>query len=185
MSIAEQPQAAEATERQTVRVMLDLETLGTTPGSVILSIGAVRFGGGEIIGRSFYERVDPQSCVDAGMTIDVATVQWWLCQSDEARRELTLPGLPLTNVLRRFADWLADEDAEVWGNGAASDNVWLADAYRRTGIPTPWSFRNDRCYRTIKSLHPDVPMVQVGDHHNALDDAVSQANHLMRILPNL
>jgi len=30
------------------QIMLDIETLGTRPGSVITSIGAVKFGGGEI-----------------------------------------------------------------------------------------------------------------------------------------
>ena len=45
--------------------MLDLETLGNKPGSVIVAIGAVKFGGGEII-DSFYERVDAESCVNLG-----------------------------------------------------------------------------------------------------------------------
>lgn len=184
MSIAEQPQAAEATERQTVRVMLDLETLGTTPGSVILSIGAVRFGGGEIL-DTFHEIIAPKSCVDLGMNVDIGTVQWWMQQSDEARQQLTLPGSPLKSVLRRFADWLADDDSEIWGNGAASDNVWLAEAYRLAGIAQPWSFRGDRCYRTIKNLHPEIEFEPFGTAHNALNDAIAQAKHLMRILPNL
>jgi DNA polymerase III epsilon subunit-like protein len=56
------------------RVMLDLETLGHTPGSVIVSIGAVKFGGGKIL-DTFYHRIDAQSCVEHGLKMDVSTVE--------------------------------------------------------------------------------------------------------------
>lgn len=163
------------------QVMLDLETLGQKPGSVIVALGAVKFCNGEIT-SSFYERVDPESCISLGLRMDVSTVMWWLGRADAARLEITKHGEPLSAVLMRFTEWLADEDAEIWGNGAAFDNVLLADAYDRAQLPRPWKFWNDRCYRTMKSLRPDVPMPRAGTHHNALDDAKSQALHLMAIL---
>lgn len=163
------------------QVMLDLETLGNKPGSVIVAIGAVKFANGEIL-DSFYERVDAESCVAAGLKLDVSTVLWWLTQSDAARLEITKPGQLLTAVLIRFAAWIGDKDAEVWGNGAAFDNALLAAAYDATATPRPWKFSNDRCYRTAKNLRPDVPMARSGTHHNALDDAESQARHLMAML---
>lgn len=184
MSIAEQPQAAEATDRQTVRVMLDLETLGTTPGSVILSIGAVKFGGGEILDE-FYGMVEPKSCVAIGMTIDIGTVQWWMEQHELVRFAAFNGWRSLDDVLHEFSQWIGCDDAEMWGNGAAFDNVCLAEAYRLAGIAQPWSFRGDRCYRTIKNLHPEIEFEPFGTAHNALDDAIAQAKHLMRILPNL
>ena len=161
--------------------MLDLETLGNKPGSVIVAIGAVKFGNGGII-DSFYVRVDAESCVAAGLKLDVSTVLWWLTQSDAARLEITKPGQLLTAVLICFAEWVGDKDAEVWGSGAAFDNALLAAAYDATGTPRPWKFSNDRCYRTVKNLYPDVPLARAGTHHNALDDAESQARHLMLIL---
>lgn len=163
------------------RIMLDLETLGNKPGSVIVAIGAVKFSDGEIT-SSFYERVDPESCVATGLRMDSATVMWWLRQADEVRLEITRPGKELLEVLSAFALWIGSDDAEVWGNGAAFDNVILAAAYDSTGLERPWKFWNDRCYRTLKSLRPDVPMDRAGTHHNALDDAESQARHLMAIL---
>lgn len=74
------------------------------------------------------------------------------------------------------------DEIRVWGNGAAFDNVILASAYRRVTAGTPWQYWNDRCYRTVKALHPDVPMQRTGDHHNALDDAISQAHQLIAML---
>jgi 3' exoribonuclease, RNase T-like len=162
------------------QVMLDLETLGNKPGSVIVAIGAVKFGEGRVV-DTFYERVDAQSCVDAGLKMDPQTVMWWLGQGDAARLEITKPGAPLTSVLSSFAAWLG-EDAEVWGNGATFDNVLLADAYDITGIPRPWRFSRDRCFRTVSALRPDMTIVRNGTHHNALDDARTQAEHLMRVL---
>lgn len=160
--------------------MLDLETLGNKPGSVIVAIGAVKFGGGEIL-DSFYERVDAESCEAIGLQMDVSTVLWWMKQSDAARNEITQPGGKLSEVLMRFSSWLKDPDVEVWGNGASFDNVLLSDAYDRARLPRPWKYYNDRCYRTVKSLRPDVPLPRTGTHHNALDDAKSQALHLMQI----
>lgn len=163
------------------RVMLDLETLGNKPGAVIVSVGAVKFGGGEII-DSFYERVDAESCVRLGLNMDVSTVLWWMKQNDEARKEITQPGVSIYEVLLRFSKWVNDIDAEMWGNGASFDNVLLAAAYDKAYAMRPWKFFNDRCYRTVKNLHPEVPMNRGGVHHNALDDAKSQALHLMAML---
>lgn len=161
--------------------MIDLETLGNRPGSVILALGAVKFGGGDII-ASFYERIDPESCVAHGLQMDCSTVLWWLQQAEAPRLEITKPGKSLSVVLQTFALWLGEPDLPIWGNGAAFDNVILAEAYARAGIERPWEFWNDRCYRTLKSLHPEVPIDRAGTHHNALDDAKTQAMHLMKLL---
>ncbi|HET6408579.1 MAG TPA: 3'-5' exonuclease [Chthoniobacteraceae bacterium] len=164
----------------TNQVMLDLETLGNKPGSVIVAIGAVKFGEGKIL-DTFYERVDAKSCVEVGLKMDPDTVMWWLGQGDAARLEITKPGAPLATVLTIFAIWLG-ENAEVWGNGATFDNVLLADAYDITGLPRPWRFSRDRCFRTVSALRPDIAIIRGGTHHNALDDAKTQAEHLMKVL---
>lgn len=162
--------------------MLDLETLGKSPGSVIVSIGAVKFGDRSIVSK-FYWHIDPQSCVDVGLTLDASTVLWWLQQNEAARLEICKPALPLTNVLIAFTAWLDDSNANVWGNGATFDNTLLTAAYEAAHIPRPWSHINDRCYRTVKNANRDIPIdpYKVGTHHNAVDDAESQALHLMAI----
>jgi len=161
-------------------IMLDLETLGTRPGSIILAIGAVKFGNGEISSH-FYRRIDPSSSTRHGLTMDADTVMWWLKQDEAARIELTKPGEELPAVLAQFTKWMADEKALIWGNGASFDNAMLAEAFARVGIPQPWKFWNDRCYRTVKATRPDLKPREIGTKHNALDDAASQAEHLMKI----
>lgn len=163
-------------------VMLDLETLGTDGNSVIIALGAVEFdpSTGEL-GREFYENIDAQSCVDHGLMMDVSTVMWWMQQSDDARSVFKKGGIPLHVALFQFGKWLP-HDAVVWGNGASFDNVILSNAYRKTLNEQPWKFWNDRCYRTLKSLRPTVPITRTGTYHNALDDAKSQAIHAIQIL---
>lgn len=161
------------------RVMVDLETFGTRPGAVIVALGAVRFEDGKIVDR-FYARIDPVDAQARGLSIDAATVVWWLEQSAEARIEITGGGgKPLANVLGEFGAWLGGGETEVWGNGASFDNVLLDEAFARCGLKRPWPFWMDRCYRTVKTLRPDVKLERKGTHHNALDDAESQALHLM------
>lgn len=165
------------------QVMVDLETLGNKPGCVIVSLGAVVFDRAAGVGRSFYERVDADSCLRAGLRMDPATVRWWMMQPEAARAELVRKGADLFDVLERFSAWVREDPrvADVWGNGASFDNAVLAAAYDAVDLPRPWEYWNDRCYRTVKALYPGVPMARRGQHHNALDDATSQAEHLLAI----
>lgn len=165
-------------------IMLDLETLGSNPGSVIVSIGAVKFSPKKGITDKFYIVIDPQSCVDVGLTIQASTVMWWLQQGEESRLAITKNGVSLKAALFLFSNWVGDHGANVWGNGATFDNVLLADAYRAASVKRPWSHTDDRCYRTIKNLNPGIAIRRSGTQHNALDDAISQANHLIQIFLN-
>ena len=171
-------------------IMLDLETMGRGPHAGIDAIGAVEFGpsesGAEVLGRSFYRVVDLASSVHHGGVMDAETVLWWLGQSEAARSELTdRQAVNLPEALQEFACWLTDLGGmrrPIWGNGAAFDNVILRRSYERLDIPPPWLHWDDRCYRTVRAEFPHVPApARRGTHHNALDDAMHQARHLMAI----
>jgi hypothetical protein len=167
------------------QIMLDLETLGTGPGSVIVAIGAVEFSlgaEGEVL-RTFYERVDARSCTDLGLKMDAETVLWWMKQSKEARDEIVKRGRCLPDALNLFTTFVGVHDADVWGNGASFDNVLLRGAYEVCGMGLPWMWWNDRCFRTVKGLHPEVTLpARSGVHHNALDDARWQAEALIKLM---
>lgn len=159
-------------------VMVDLETFGSTPGSAIASIGAVAFNltTGEL-GGEFYRVIDPASCTDLGLTIDGATVLWWLGQGDSARRALTeTRGIHLAVALQEFsAFWAVTGAARFWSHGANFDDPLLAAAYRACKVRTPWRYTESRCTRTIFELANVSPDRGEGTHHNALDDAKAQA----------
>lgn len=160
--------------------MLDLETMGNKPGCPIIAIGAVEFAKGEL-GREFYAQINLESAMHYGLKPNGDTIMWWMKQSEEARAAFkdNEKAYELTIALKMFRDWLAP-DSEVWGNGADFDNTILAAAYDACGMVAPWKFYNNRCYRTMKSLFKNVPVDRVGTYHNALDDAKTQAMHLMK-----
>ena len=162
--------------------MLDLETMGNGPDAAITAIGAVYFDiGTGRLGETFYEVVDLESSVDNGGRMDPSTVLWWMRQDGAARRMYEVPGITIREALDLFAAFCrkADEDVEVWGNGAAFDNVILRSTYTRAGHPCPWPFWADRCYRTMRAMLPQIDVERSGTHHNALDDATTQARVLV------
>lgn len=168
-------------------IMIDLETMGSGPDAAIIAIGAVPFDiEKQELGEGFYVAVDLQSSVDMGGVIDPQTVLWWMQQSDQARGEFKRPGAPISTGLFQFSSWIGGigqfNTRRVWGNGASFDNVILAGAYRRQKMTVPWQFWNERCYRTVKAMYPAIKMQRTGTYHNALDDAESQARHLIAML---
>lgn len=160
--------------------MLDIETMSKGSNAAIIAVGAVKFN--QAVTSRFYKVVDLQSSVDIGLEMDADTVLWWLKQSDAARADFALQGDSICDVLADFAAWIGPS-AVMWGNGAMFDNVIMTNAYRLAGFgPPPWDFWNDMCYRTIKNMNQHIKMERVGTYHNAVDDAESQAWHLINIL---
>lgn len=187
--------------------MVDLETLGNKPGCSIMSIGAVMFDevSGEL-GDAFYVTVNRASCKSFGLKEDADTLEWWSKQSKDAQmilQEVSVSGVSLHTALALFTDYLtgtqyhhwmySDDMSEpkskmmdrltIWGNGADFDNAILQVAYSAAGWrEPPWKFWHNRCYRTLKSLHPSIKLKREGTHHNALDDARTQARHAIDLL---
>ena len=168
--------------------MLDLETLGPRPGSVILSIGAVAFGSTELTG-TFEVNIDPRSCQRSGLTIDGDTVLWWFRQSDVARAAVQLDPEPLSVALDRFTRWMEDKQpCRLWSKGPSFDAAILAIAYRSQGLAVPWEYWNERCVRTVLDLAGiDVATYRETDdtRHRALTDAMVQARAVQEALRRL
>lgn len=168
--------------------MIDIETLGTDPGAVIVSIGAVRFsvdGDGDGDGAAGIEdelfvSVDIESCQDHGLEIDANTLAWWLGQSAEARKQLS-GGDDLESALRELRAFVDDCD-EVWANSPSFDLEILAEAYDRVGLSVPWQFWQERDYRTCRAVLEWPDREQEGTAHDALDDARFQAKCLVEAL---
>ena len=158
-------------------VMIDLETLGTSPGCAIVSIGACSFSR-EGIDKVLYERIDVS---DTRMRIDPGTSCWWMRQSDAARSVFNPGGFHAPAVLTIFSDWFhAVAGEQIWGHGASFDAPILAAAYEFYELPCPFKFWNMRDTRTIYELAGVSPDRTAGTHHNALDDAKAQAEAVIK-----
>lgn len=170
-------------------VMIDIETLGKTPGSQILSIGAVLFYGPERIAQPREWLVSGVSSRNAGFTVDPDTLAWWNRQTPVASKLLydveTDAAMPLARALTGLADMVGD-GRHLWCKGVGFDFPILAEAYRRCGWEkAPWHYRQERCYRTLAALRPDIDPGENLFAHGAAADALHQARHAARIIEAL
>ena len=159
-------------------IMLDLETLATSPNSVILTFGAVKFNPFDVdseFDTGLYFRINVDEQIALGRQVDEGTVEWWGKQSEEVREEALGEhdriGLEeFTKELNRFVVG-ADR---IWAQGPVFDIVILENLYRQLNKPTPWQYYTIRDSRTLLKALGDSrkqgPML-----HNALADCVSQA----------
>jgi hypothetical protein len=169
--------------------MIDLETLGTHASASILAAGLVSFTETKII-DTYYSPVDLSSCMKHGLMPDGNTFYWWLNQSEDARTALQPKKnqslIEVLGEINYFVDSsLSAAKADnllVWGNGSNFDNKIIEAAYRAVSIKKPWSYKQDRCYRTVAALYPHIIPPRPDVKHNALDDAKAQAEHLQAIL---
>jgi hypothetical protein len=159
-------------------IMVDLETMGVKATSVLLSIGAVKFDETGIK-EAFYCRFD-QSQAKYSRTVDSSTVNWWLTQPEAARIEAFGGTTDLAEGLAEFNLWAVGVQF-IWGNGSAFDVAMLRNSLAATDVCEDFLPFGDRCYRTIKSIpaNKGIKMMRVGMYHKAVDDARSQAAHLL------
>jgi hypothetical protein len=172
-----------------VNMSLDLETLGTTPRSVIFSIGCVAFDATGILSE-YYSLISIRNSQSFRFRINPQTEAWWDDQPEEAKVELNRAWeTPHTvyDVLDTFGEWVVEtagdrDNVVMWGNGADFDNVLLTAYYNVFGMDPPWKYTNNRCLRTLKNVFPGFEPPRVGTLHNALDDAKHQAAWITNIL---
>lgn len=170
-------------------LMIDLETMGLPPTGAIIGLGACFFDvQKEEIGPTFYRAVNLATAMKAGMTVDASTVMWWMGQSQEARDAVRFSAYDLATVLDEFTAFIEEhsrvEDVRPWGNSSTFDLTIVSTACRLTGRKQPWYFTNERDFRTVRNMYPQVeynPDDKGTEAHNAKADAIFQAKHLFKI----
>lgn len=163
-------------------VMIDIETLDTTPTAKLVSIGAVHF-----CTESFkvHKKHRFFRCLDVdwgqeNRTVSQSTLDFWDKQPENIRSQL--------NGLDDIKDVLNDlsvfcEGLKPWGNGATFDITILEHAYVENDMKPPWRFWNIRDCRTVCELFERArgglnSSAKRANNHNAIDDAVNQAEYI-------
>lgn len=173
-------------------VMIDTETLGRTPGSVVRSVAAVEFDPqtGET-GRQKVWKIDLTDSMRYGFKVEASTLKWWMMQSDEARREF-VEGVetPLVDFFEEFMEFLADTDEEkdftLWCLQLDFDVAMLRsmyswynlNVYRCDEEVLPWNFRKVRDVRPYMDVLDSAGLLppKVADRHTPLSDCLAQIN---------
>lgn len=168
-------------------LMLDCETLGTKPSAPIVSLGAVFFNEhtGEI-GPTFYRTVHLATSVRLGFVIEPEAVLFWLEQPDEARNAIRFNAVTAEDAFVDFVDWVAENgpakgDLRIFAASPAFDCVKVEAHLKALELPVPWFYWAERDYRTIRERNRVVEEAERVGHHNALGDAIHQAEHLIKI----
>jgi len=158
-------------------VMLDLETLGTAPGSVITQIGAVYFDRhtGEL-GKEFTVNINIGDCMKHGLVVDAGSLEFWLEQPRENASFLK-EAVPLTKALQMLREFY-DGEAIAWAH-ATFDFPMLHMAYRAVEQGMFMPYRNMRDIRTLVDLSKRPYKKGKGDpkNHNGLDDCKYQVQY--------
>lgn len=167
-------------------IMLDIETLGTTANSIILSIAAVKFEFGNDNTEVYSVNIDPKSAKKYGMISNPSTIQWWKDQRQEALKAFMTNQISIESALDGFTDFVGPQwkDTIFFVNGASFDYPILQWSYDATGRTAPWKYWNQRDARTLYAIC-GIDMrsyPRVGTYHNAVDDCLTQIKALKECL---
>lgn len=167
-------------------IMVDIETIGSAPSGIIVSIAAVKFNFHNDDCEKFIVNCDVSSSKKLGMLMDASTIQWWATQPKSARDAWMVNPQPITKALTDFKEFVGYnwKDAVFWANGSQFDFSILNWSFNATEIEPPWKYWNIRDARTAYSIFGlnlrEFP--RVGEYHNALDDCMTQIAALKSVL---
>jgi hypothetical protein len=170
-------------------LMIDVECADKKRTGALMAVGGVFFDLQTCtLGPTFSRTINLVSSVAHGGTMDASTMLWWMRQGDAARKAVAYGGEPLDVVLNDLSTWIAQtcrhEDVRLWGNNDEFDIPKLENGYRGINCLVPWYWSHVRDFRTVRNMNPQVeynPADKDGTAHNALDDAVFQAEFLFKI----
>lgn len=178
--------------RKNIDAMIDIETVGTVAGCVVLSIGYLEFlpkGKDDffsLVGskRSHIYQLDMKEQVDLGYKIDPDTMGWWANQSEEARvRAFDTPAnSTLLQALTKLQSLLAEVD-DIWSYGYMDVSMLNYMSRKETGKDL-FFYRKFNDLRTVTKLMEfkwdEKPVGMVA--HDPLHDCVAQALAVQKLM---
>lgn len=190
-------------------IVLDLETLDTESTAAVFQIGCAVFNKDKPYTAD--TAADLSLFFNRGTSIllgngswSTATIDFWNKQPEKSK-DWYKAGFTNTSdrwhpasVLKSFVEFVDDVKRThnpskilLWGNGSTFDNVILRNWWDRQckqfdlKIDFPIGTMEDRCFRTLKETFKCVvprPKPKFDDCHNALYDALNEADWLQQIL---
>ena len=173
----------------TTHATIDIETLGTSPDTVVLTIGGIKFDphADDGLHSQFYYRLDADEQIEMGRTVDEKTLEWWEKQDEEVKREALDPNDRVSTeiTLKALNKWLVGVD-KIWCQGPVFDIGILQNLYAEIGLHHNWPFWIIRDSRTLFGLMDKDPRKDIDfAAHNALADAIVQSLCIQRVYKKL
>lgn len=179
--------------------MIDLETLGLEPTSIIRSCAAVEFDPetGET-GERIEWKVNLQQSYDAGFTLSIDTIRWWMKQSEEVRKQFVDEDetelKDFLNHLKYFIESHGD-DVTMWCLQLDFDLPILRNHYywlnkdsfiRKDYNYIPWNRRKIRDVRPYMDALEAAGLLppKVADRHTPMADCLAQIGYIHLAIKN-
>ena len=169
-----------------IRVMIDIESLGLTAGSVITEIGAVACDQDFQEIAAFEDHLDVDRQVDLGLEICEKVHKWRNDNGLPYRMFDTHEPLAVLSALNSWLRSLAYENEldvekfEFWCQGTDFDRPLLDALYDSMGSTPPWKFYQ---WNDSRSVCKFVGVKrQGGVIHQALEDARQQARAMQEAI---
>ena len=161
-----------------MHVMLDIETLATTPDAVVMSVGVVKFDphSGTPYNKTLW-RPDIDEQTERDRHVSESTLEWWSklpqhIQDDAFSEDGRIPVAQFMKELNRYCVG-ADK---IWCQGPQFDMLILENLYIQWGHHFGWQFWQIMDCRTLFQLMPTDPRKAIQqDLHSADADAYYQA----------
>jgi hypothetical protein len=162
--------------------MIDIETLGIRPGSIITEIAAAAFTiDGDIIEEIDY-RIDILDSLELGLVSDADTIRWHRSRGTAVRggpNTGTVSNWTAYSCLRMFLD--AHRPTTVWAWGMDFERAHLEALGEHLIQGLPWAYQKSRDARTAWNLvFPG--MRPTHKPHTALEDVRIQVRDLCKAL---
>lgn len=160
---------------------LDIETMGVGQRAAICQIGLVSFNrdSGQRYTESLFD-VDLEDSIRLGGKVHANTVKWWATQ----KNGFSYAGKPYSvkEALTLLSQTIvAFEPIPIWAKGPTFDLSVIEFYCNRLNMQVPWKYNMPRDLRTlIDVVGPPVPQYEIT--HNALQDAIDQADMICRLL---
>ena len=176
-----------------LRIMIDLETLDTHPTAAMIAIGIV-----------IKKESDLQDCrmwnVDPDLvqgTTNPETLKWWKNQDPRVFQEVWKGNQTQKEVIQSVQSYLKStlekhveehprSSVRLYADPAAFDFPILRHQFKLAGIEPPWSWRDERCLRTMKKELEDdgmwIPSFANEYAHHPVYDCLEQFRELEHIL---
>ena len=161
-----------------MHVMLDIETLATTPDAVVMSVGVVKFDPhtGTPYNKTLW-RPDIDEQTERDRHVSESTLEWWAKQPDHIQEDAfsdegRIPVVDFMKELNRYCVGMQ----KIWCQGPQFDMLILENLYIQWGHHFGWQFWQVMDCRTLFQLMPVDPRKAIQqDLHSADADAYYQA----------
>tara|TARA_B100001057_G_scaffold94174_1_gene90620 strand:+ start:3062 stop:3577 length:516 start_codon:yes stop_codon:yes gene_type:complete len=169
-----------------MHLMIDLETLATTPDAAILTIGACKFDPrSNDIDATFYERIQLDTQENYDRTINEDTLAWWSKQDKKVQEDAFGEGndrIDLKDAMKKLYTFgLGTKN--VWSHGSIFDVIIIENICQSFQQAVTWKFWEVRDTRTLFDI-ADVS-IRIEGKHNALTDAMAQAKAVQQCYKKL